>query len=289
MKYIHDDYLHWSGNGPTWQVTIDAPKRQVGTYYEETVIAAEMIWAQKVGELYLCYSGGLDSEYALAIFRSLGMKITPVIMITEYNHPETEYALKYCKHNNIKPVIINLDYNQFVESGELLRICTSMKSAAYQLASNMWLISQIDGTVITGDSDPHLIKLNDEWLVDEIEPVYSQFNYFKDNRICGTPFFMSYTCEQYTAFLTDPIIKKLANNSIPGKLGSYSSKIHVYNNNPYFKFEDRVKKTGYEVVESSAIYNHRDIQTVNSWRDKWWGSSNHEYHDLIKRLTNGQY
>ena len=286
MDYISNNYIRSSGSGINWTVQIDGPVRPIKSYYEETVNVAEIVWSQKQGNLFLCYSGGLDSEYVLAVFKSLGMPITPVIMRTQYNHHETQYAFKYCDENSITPVVIDLDYDKFVESGEFLKIATEYKIAAYQLPSNLWLTTQIDGTVITGDSNPHLFLHNDnKWYVDEIEPVYSQFEFFKRNNIHGTPFFLSYTSEQYFAFLTDPTMVALARNHIPGKTGSYSSKVHVYNNQDKFKLEQRVKKHGYEIVEQSPIFNHPDIQLVNSWKDKWWGSSNHEYFKLIEGLS----
>jgi len=255
MKLLHSNYLKSSGNGSTWNVEISSPVRPISSYYDETVAVAEIVWSQKQGNLFLCYSGGLDSEYVLSVFKSL-------------------------------PVVIDLDYDKFVESGEFLKIATEYKIAAYQLPSNLWLTTQIDGTVITGDSDPHLFLHNDnKWYVDEIEPVYAQFEFFKRNNIHGTPFFLSYTSEQYFAFLTDPTMVALARNHIPGKTGSYSSKVHVYNNQNRFKLEQRVKKHGYELVEQSPIFNHPDIQLVNSWKDKWWGSSNHEYFKLIESLS----
>ena len=286
MNFIHNNYLRGTGTGPSWSVIIDCPSRQPKTFYEETVIAAEMIWAQKQGPIQLCYSGGLDSEYVLSVFTELGMNIQPVIMRTQYNHPETQYAFKYCEAKNIKPVIIDLDYDNFIQSGKFLEIATETQCSAYQYIANMWLTSQLDGTVITGDSDPHLFLDDDKWFVDEIEPTYRQLDYFKNHNIPGTPFFLSYTAEQYLSFLTDPTMQKLANNEIPGKTGSYSSKVHVYNNQSKFILEQRTKLTGYELVEVSPIFNHPDIKLVNSWKETTWGSCNFEYHSLVTRLKN---
>jgi hypothetical protein len=283
---LHDGYLNWSGNGSTWNVDIKPVTRLIKSYYEETKLVAEKVWAEKQGNIHLCYSGGLDSEYVLAVFKTLGMTITPVIMRTQYNHHEIQYAFKYCDKNNITPIVIDLDYDKFVESGEFLKIATEYKIAAFQMPSNLWLTTQIDGTVITGDSNPHLFVDKDgKWYIDEIEPVYTQFDFYEQNNIYGTPFFLSYTAEQYLAFLTDPLMEQLSNNQISGKTGSYSSKVHVYNNQNKFVLEQRVKKHGYEIVEQSPIFNHPDIQLVNSWKTKWWGSSNHEYFSLIERLS----
>lgn len=286
MNLLHNNYITSSGSGSTWNVEITGPCRPTKSYYEETVIAAEMVWAQKQGELHLCYSGGLDSEYVLSVFRTLGMPIRPVIMCTQYNHLETRYAFKYCEENSITPIVINLDYDNFIESGKFLEIATETQCSAYQYIANMWLTSQLDGTVITGDSDPHLFLENNKWFVDEIEPTYTQFDYFKKHNIHGTPFFLSYTAEQYLSFLADPTIQRLANNEIPGKTGSYSSKVHVYNNQNKFQLEQRTKLTGYELVEASPIFNHPDMQLVNSWKQTMWGSCNFEYYSLLYRLKN---
>lgn len=286
MNLIHNNYLVSSGSGSTWNVEITKPNRPTKSYYEETNIVAEMIWAQRQGTLYLCYSGGLDSEYVLSVFTELGMNIQPVIMRTQYNHPEIKYAFKYCEAKNISPIVIDLDYDNFIESGAFLEIATETKCSAYQYIANMWLTSQLDGTVITGDSDPHLFLDDGKWFVDEIEPTYRQFDYFKNHNIHGTPFFLSYTAEQYLSFLVDPTIKRLANSEIPGKTGSYSSKVHVYNNQDKFQLEQRTKLTGYELVEASTIFHHPDMQLVNSWKETLWGSHNFEYYSLVNRLTN---
>lgn len=289
MELIYNNYLRGKGHGPTWTVEIDPPSRPVKSYYEETCIAAEMIWAQRQGPLQLCYSGGLDSEFVLSVFLELGMEIEPVIMRTQYNHHETKYAFKFCEERNLSPTIVDLDYDSFVESGALLEIAKEIKCAAYQIPCNMWLCSQLDGTVITGNDPPHLIKKADgQWYLDEEEIIHSQFAYYKKHNIDGTPFLLSYTPELMLSFLTDSTMVELGNDRIVGKLGSNSTKVHVFNNNGgAFKLENRIKQHGYEMVEQSPIFKHPDIETVCSWKDIWKGSSDHQYHDVVEKLSNG--
>jgi hypothetical protein len=289
MDLLHNNYMRSSGNGPTWCVEIDPPTRPVKSYYEETVLAAEMIWSLKDGPLQLCYSGGLDSEFVLAVLNQLGMKVEVVIMRTAYNHPETQYAFKYCDANNITPTIIDLDYDKFVSSEEYLEIANSMKCAAWQIPANMWLVKQLDGTVLTGNDPPHM-KLNikdNKWYLDEEEIIHSQFNFWKQNGIKGTPFFLSYTPELMLSFLLDPTMQKLANHGFPGKLGTNSTKVEVFNRGSGFNLENRIKKCGYELVEQSEIFNHPNIQTVRSWESIWKGTSDHQYHEVVEKLKNG--
>jgi hypothetical protein len=295
MDLIHKNYLRGYGNGATWNVEIDAPSRPVKSYYEETVISADMIWSQKQGKLHLLYSGGLDSEYVLSVFLKLGMEIQPVIMKLRsdtgeiYNIHELNYAFEYCNQKNLSPTIVDLNFDEFVRSGKFLQISESVKCAAYQLPASMWLASQIDGTVITGNDPPHM-KLNADdnlWYLDEEEIIHSQFNYFKNYGVYGTPFFLSYTPEMMLSFLLDPTMEALANHAYPGKLGTNSTKVNVFNRYSDLNLVQRVKQTGYEQIEKSPIFNHPDIQTVISRKDRWLGTSDHQYHKVVATLTAG--
>jgi len=289
MELIHNNYLRGSGHGPTWQVAIDPPTRTIKSYYEEVCIAAEMVWAQKLGTMYVSLSGGLDSEFVLAVLLSLKMNAVPVIMRTQYNHPETAYAFKFCEKNNLTPVVFDLDYDNFVKSGKVLEYCNLMKCSVPWHASNAWVIQQLDGTVLTGNDPPHMKKKEDGlWYLDEEEHIHSQLRGFRKNNIHGTPYLLSYTSETMYAFLTHPTMVTLANDRLPGKTGTNSSKIRVFNTNKgKFTLEQRIKKSGYELIENSDIKNHPDIQAVWSW-DHWRGSSDHQYHKLIKTLSAGK-
>ena len=104
----------------------------------------------------------------------------------------------------------------------------------------------------------------------------------------GTPFFLSYTPEQMLSFLLDPTMQKLANHGFPGKLGSNSTKVHVFSNNEHFSLEPRKKKTGYEVIYASDIIKHPDCQKIISWMPEYWGVSDHQYHEVVGKLQNGE-
>lgn len=282
--------MHSSGNGPTWSVEINPPTRVVKSYFEETKIACGLIYEQRSAPLQLCYSGGLDSEYVLSVLLHLGIPVEVVIMNTQYNYHETKYAFKFCEAKNITPTIVDLDYDKFVESGKLIEIAESMCCAQWQIPANMWLVEQLTGTVIIGNDPPHM-KLNKEdnlWYLDEEEVIHSQFNFWRNRDILGTPFLLSYTPELMLSFLLDPTMEKLANHGFPGKLGTNSTKVHVFNKDSNFNLEQRVKQHGYENAEKSLIFNHPDIQTVISWKNRWGGTSDHQYHTVVEKLSSGK-
>lgn len=295
MDFLHNNYMQGYGEGSTWNVEINPPSRPVKSYYEECCIAAEMWWDKKIGDMHIMLSGGLDSEFVFATFLSLKMKITPVIMNLwskdgkNYNEHDTQYAYKFCQSRNIKPLVFNLNFDEFVESGQLLEIAEPIKTCSVSLPPSMWLASQLDGTVLTGNDPPHLRldKNTNLWYLDEEELIHTQFRYWKNKGVYGTPFFLSYTPEQMLSFLLDPTMQKLANHGFPGKLGSNSTKVHVFSNNEHFSLEPRKKKTGYEVIFESDIMKHPDCQKINSWMPEHWGVSDHQYHDVVEKLSNG--
>ena len=90
------------------------------------------------------------------------------------------------------------------------------------------------------------------------------------------------------SFLLDPTMQKLANHGFPGKLGTNSTKVEVFNRDSEFNLENRIKKCGYELVEFNEIYTHPNIQTVKSWESKWKGTSDHQYHEVVEKLSSGK-
>ncbi len=290
MDFFQNDYQRGTGHGADWCVEIQPPTRPVKTYWEEIKLVCGAVYEQRTAPLQLCLSGGLDSEYVLATLLDLGIPVEVVIMNTQYNAHETRYAYKFCENRNITPTQVDLDFDWFVESGTMIEIAQASCCSAWQLAANMWLASQLTGTVVTGDDPPHLIYNEKDhlWYLEEDEIGYSHITWWKQKNISGTPFMLKYNAESMLSFLTDPVIVQLATNQMPGKLGSNSSKVHVFNRGSNYNLEQRVKQHGYEMVEKAKIFNHADIQTIIGWKDKWNGVSRHPYHDLVQCMSTGQ-
>lgn len=288
--YTKDNYRQHHGQGKDFTVSFDPPKRPARSYFEETCLVAEAVYAQRTAPLHLMYSGGLDSEYALAIFRHLKIPIRPVIMQTQYNQHDIAWAYKYCEQHSIEYTRVDLDYDWFVESGTMQTIAETAETGTIGCLANLWLTTQIDGTVITGDAPPHLSLNKDTglWMMDELEYESSQWRYWTKMKTLGTPYFMCYTAEQMMSFLLDPAIVELVKNQRPGKLGSNSSKVDVYNRHNTFALEQRPKYHGMETVEQSKIYQHPTCRLIESWTEKWGGYYEQEYHTFMQKFAHNE-
>jgi hypothetical protein len=289
IELLKNNYLRASGSGNSFRVDLDKLPHS-SNYYLESKKAAEEIWNKKTGNLYVMYSGGIDSEYALSVFLDLKIPVVPVIikLMPNYNAHDIEYAVKFCKKKKIKPLIIELDFDNFVKSGKMLDIALETKSAYYQRCSTAWAAGTIDGTVICGDGEPYFNLNTDtkEWSLVVDEHDYAVVNYFKNHNINGVVHFNRYTPEMLSSFVLDPQINDLANNRCFGKLGSNSTKHLVYNRNNNFNLEPRPKFHGYEKIEQSEIFKHESFREFEKFKRIWNGVYRFNYQSLIEDYIN---
>jgi len=294
MFFTKNNYLRTQNSGKEFTAEIDPPSVLYSNYHKATIEVAKQVADNRRGKIYLMYSGGVDSEYILAVFLSLGIEITPVIVQLKpnYNSHDIRYAFDYCKSKNLNPIVIDIDFDQFVKSGKIVDIAMEYQIGAYQFPSTFQAVSQLDsGTVVMGNhGPPHLAldKNSNIWYVDEIEPYYAVLKYFEKNNIYGYPFFLVYTPEQYLSFLEHPVMVDLVNHKFPGKLGNNSTKKFVYNEISGYGLVDREKYTGYENIENSEIFRHPNIKIFEEFKNNWWGRWAEPYDHFIKRMKNDQ-
>lgn len=293
MEFLKDNYLRPYGTGKDFKVDIDVPKTISKNYHELSRDVAELVYVNRQGKLYLLYSGGLDSEYVLSTFLALGINVIPVIikLNPNYNDHDVRYAFDFCESKNLKPIIVDIDFDDFVASGKILDLALEFKVGAYQLPCTFSVLEKLDGTLIMGShGNPHMClnEENDIWYVDEYEPIHKLLDFFKSRNLYGCPFFLVYTAEQYFSFLLDPAMKKLAEHGFRGKLGNNSTKYLVYNNGSGFNLINRKKFTGYENIEQSPIFQHPNLQFFENQGKEWWGVYAIEYFKLIKKFTDNR-
>lgn len=288
MDLLFNNYMKSSGNGDTWHVDISPATYNPDTYFKESLKTLRYVYENKCGDLYVLYSGGMDSEYVCECLLHLGIKFTPIIvkLLPNYNNHDIKYAIEFCERKNLKPIIYDVDYDKFVESGKIVEIAENMRSCSFRMPATMLPMLEIDGFFLLGNDPPYMRLNNGVWQLEEEEVIHSILNFYKHYNIKGCPFVLSYTPEMMLSFLKDPTMFDLANHKIPGKLGTNSTKVHVFNNNDNsFYIENRQKYTGYEYVLSSEIYNHPNIQLLESYRPKYNGCYKVDYDVIVKQLS----
>lgn len=316
MELIKDNYLRGSGTGSTWHVDIDPPKRKVKSYFEETLITSEYMYANKTGKLLLMLSGGLDSEYVFRVFNHLKFDFTPVIVRyigkhyhEDYNAHDTRYAFKLCEKFNVTPTVITFDFDKFVDSGDLFEFMHRFRAGGFGVASLLKVVSSLDGFTVYGNDPPYMRLNNGVWKLEEEEHIHAILRAYEGLNLQGCPFLLSYTPEMMLSFLLDPRIVSLANGHYPGKTGTNSSKSYVFNNGSGFNMDHydfaeaeklvangnlegitppRVKMHGFEMIVKLPWWqNQEEVKKHFNKFDnpKYLGCYKEDYHDVVKRLS----
>jgi len=325
MELIKDNYLRGSGTGKDWHVDIDPPKRKVKSYFEETLLSAEYMYANKTGKLQLLLSGGLDSEYVFRVFEYLKFDFTPIIFRftgkywhKDYNYEEYKYALELCESKNVIPTIIDFNFDAWVESGDIFKQMHDIQSGFAGIATQLKLAELLDGFTVMGNDPPYL-KYNTDlktWQLEEEEGVHGLLRGYSKKMLNGCPFLLSYTPEMMLAFLLDPNIIDLVNNEYPGRQGTNSTKHLVFNNGSNFNMSSydfdsvkkivekdginpftttlslpRIKRHGLEVIYNLPIWteNQERIKNFNiKGNHIYSGCYKENYSEIVSRLSINQ-
>lgn len=303
MVLIKDEYLKGFGSGKTWKVEIDPPKSVVRSYFQESIDTARFVYENKTGKLLLLYSGGLDSQYVFNLFRYLKFDFDPVIIRllnnkgSEYNDHETQYAFDHCKNCNIEPVVFDLNFDNFVETGKLIEVAKLSRCGSFHIPATLYVANQLNGFTVLGNDPPYLRYngIRNVWQLEELEIIHSLLRYYEKEDMQGCPFFLSYSAEMMLSFLLDPAIKKLAHGAHPGKKGSNSTKVHVFNNgsgfnmpNYNFQTKTRIKYTGYEKIIESPICQHENFLKFRQFEEIWRGEYLVDYDEIVAALSINQ-
>jgi hypothetical protein len=200
--------------------------------------------------IHLLYSGGIDSEFVLVMLKKLNVQFDVVTMKLTYknliiNTQDIYYSDKFCRHNNIKQKTVTLDCKTFYESGDYQKFLIPYEINSAYLASQFWLLSQLDGFNIIGGNYfwPHFEKKN---------PVLSPMTY-------GSNF--------HQKFMTDNNIRGI------GNMLSHSYGINYLLIKEHKKFVDKEQKINAKEIKGKVYKNlsqsHLELRNIShGWENK---------------------
>jgi hypothetical protein len=127
------------------------------TDFKQASDEAAKLLASKFNKLYLCLSGGMDSEYVATVLMRNKIPFVPVLLKTKNNLGELWYAYHFCSKHNLKPLV--LDYS--TQNNKLLHILFKYSNAAANNTTISFFphvvaehIATLGGSLLTGYGDP---------------------------------------------------------------------------------------------------------------------------------------
>ena len=147
--------------------------------------------------LYVCLSGGIDSEFVANCLLERNVPFTPVIVDYNYNGAEVWYAYYWCYRNKITPKVFNLTSTQAIHL--VPQLVKKNPGSSFMSAFEFLILSLLEpeATTITGDAQPFSrISASKDKLMENIS-IELDFNSFDFNQNDHSVQFISFTPELF--------------------------------------------------------------------------------------------
>jgi hypothetical protein len=241
-----------------WCVTYGRSEWTAGDWRSECIKTAQLIRDNAEGDLWVLFSGGIDSEVVVQSFLFAGIPVK--VAITRFagrlNRHDMIYAVRFCELHGVPYRCLDLDIDKFFDSGEAWRYAERTRCVQPQLLHTMWAIDQVDGYPILGSGECFLVRRDRAegtafdgspiWDMYEKERIASWFRHLMLGSREGCAGFFQYNPENMLAFLKDDTIVELCANRRPGQVSTMKVKEAIYRK--YFLLERRTKHHGFENV-----------------------------------------
>lgn len=234
------------------------------TWRQANQKAAQLIYANKISDLWLLLSGGMDSEICLRSFldQKLTLKTVSLVYKGQQNIEESDFIKKLISEYSLKHEYVEINLETFLHSKDFLDTVDFVKCVSPIIGCHLWLANQLPGTPIIAQGEVHLKKtttddyvsgvsayLPSPWYLVESERLCSIYMNFIKRGKPAIPGFFQYLPEQTYSFLTkNPYLEKLVSNQIVGKLGTRTSK-NIMSRQFYPEIEMRTKYDGWENMQ----------------------------------------
>jgi hypothetical protein len=234
-----------------WWVGYGRCERQPYDLRTECVIAAGDIWQAAKKDLWLCLSGGVDSEIMAHSFLNLQVPIRAAILRlkNDLNLHDISWTIPFCDLHNIKYEIFDLDFEDFVHSGEMLHYADRSKCISPHIPPAMKLIDLIakkGGYSVLGSAECYLEWFEGRWVMYEREKIASLYRHLLATKTPSQVGFFQWNPEMMLAFLRHPVVRQLVRGYIPGVGNTARIKHQIYS--AYWPIVKRPKYTGFELV-----------------------------------------
>jgi hypothetical protein len=232
--------------------------------------------SNKFDNLYLCLSGGFDSEFVASTFLSNNIAFTPVIVLTPTNKLETWHAQYFCFKNNLIPVLLdysNIDkYNDFVRRLMIKSIKMDVLPIV-ALVPNLIADTFPNAHIVTGYGDPfhHSIEFS-EPMGEVMEVSAHDFYLELENGDAHPGAFFTYTPEFFVSYVS----------SIDYSLNTQVAKTKLYELSPRSKIPISIINSTV-LAELKYIYDKQMGKYGMSSKDNFTFSI--EKSDLLARIS----
>ncbi len=264
--FLEDDgRVDYAPNGQ-FLLEIGQCEREPRQPLEEAIFAARQIFERAERPLWLCMSGGVDSEcMALAfLYAKIPFKVAIQRFENDLNWYDIAPAIAFCRLHQIPFRIFDLKIIDFYHGGAYLDYAVQFRCFSPQLCTHLHLLNQIDGYPILSGNLTNIYRSESGKVLlalpDDLFFCYDRYFYSQARR--GTGLFFFDTPELIYSFLRLPSLQRMLfrKENISKQGMSYAQKCFAYREGGFWIMNREDKFTGFEEVKKFfAKANNSDL------------------------------
>ena len=120
-------------------------------------------------KIFVAMSGGIDSEYVASTLVSMNIDFTPIVVeIEDHNQVDCWWVYKWCKDNNIEPLIIQMPLLEYLSNVvEYSKKYYSKKTQGASILSKCFDIAQNNNGILISGCGFHELYIPDPIMIQE--------------------------------------------------------------------------------------------------------------------------
>ncbi len=219
--------------------------------------------------IYVCLSGGIDSEVVARSF--LSANIRPKIIIirhaNDFNLHDFCWAVGFCETEGLDYEFFDLDLIEFWESGEVYeyaKVAHGISPQMCTLLKIMQHVHDLGGVAVLGalEREFRYSKKYNSWGLTELENFACLYRYVIKTKINVVPSFFNWSPEILLSYMNDHLLNQIMKNT--GKPYSRTShaKSEIYSR--YWPLQKRQKYAGYEKLIEYNKKHRSQLESIHS-------------------------
>jgi hypothetical protein len=198
--------------------------RTVGAWTEEIKISAQMLADTAKRDIWICMSGGIDSEVVARTFKDLGIPFRALIarFNDNLNAHDIVYSQRWCEYHKVEYRIFDIDIVEFLKTGYQQYLDQNLVSNNVFRYLSIELLKQVEelnGFGILGGKSVGIslrqvsensddFSLHDDYDIGSLAVV----EWCRKNQLDHCAFFYQTSPEIHRAYLNDPVNQLLLAN-----------------------------------------------------------------------------
>ena len=222
-------------------------------YYDALEYNAKMVAENFRGPFDVLLSGGIDSEIVVRMNHRLGIKqnVYTFRLENDYNIRDVNSAQSICDSMNIKLNIIDWNLQRWIENDAYDVYQKTFSPIIERMVRFEWF-KYFDNVIVMGEGEPYWRRelegnydQKSQWHLYWVEDYFMSSIYAKLTGQTVIGEWYNYTPEVVKSFHNLPIVKKLLNDELIGKVSCWSSRTEIHKD-LFPAIEHKIKLVGYE-------------------------------------------